>query len=69
VRSGRPAAGDGREGVRTDQEALTSERLKTTFLGQGATPFWLDPTAAGDFRRTEEQKLAPIIKASGAQVG
>jgi tripartite-type tricarboxylate transporter receptor subunit TctC len=50
-------------------KALTSERLKTTYLGQGATPFWLDPAAAGDFRRAEEQKLAPIIKASGAQVG
>ncbi|MBV8407856.1 MAG: tripartite tricarboxylate transporter substrate binding protein [Alphaproteobacteria bacterium] len=51
------------------KQALTSERLKTTFLGQGATPFWLDPAAAGDFRRAEEHKLAPIIKASGAQVG
>jgi tripartite-type tricarboxylate transporter receptor subunit TctC len=50
-------------------KVLTSERLKTTFLGQGATPFWLSATAAGDFRRAEEQKLAPIIKAWGAKVG
>src|SRR4029079_16624769 len=50
------------------KKALASDRLKTTFLGQGATPFWLDPAAAGEFRHAEEQKLAPIIKASGAKV-
>jgi hypothetical protein len=29
---------------------------------------WMSPTDATAFRRSEEQKLAPVIKASGAKV-
>lgn len=51
------------------KKALDNEALKKVFLGQGATSFWLSPSAAADFRRSEEMKLAPIIRASGAKVG
>ncbi|HYX03826.1 MAG TPA: tripartite tricarboxylate transporter substrate binding protein [Reyranella sp.] len=50
------------------KQAVAAERVKTAFLGQGATPFWLNPGDAANFRRAEEQKLAPVIKASGAKV-
>jgi tripartite-type tricarboxylate transporter receptor subunit TctC len=50
------------------KKALQSERVKSTFLGQGATPMWMSPADATAFRRSEEQKLAPVIKASGAKV-
>src|SRR5256885_5147044 len=48
--------------------ALASEALKTAFLAQGATPIWLSPADTAAFRRADEQKLAPIIIASGAKV-
>jgi tripartite-type tricarboxylate transporter receptor subunit TctC len=51
------------------KKALENEALKKVFLGQGATSFWLSPSAAADFRRSEEKNLAPIIRASGAKVG
>jgi tripartite-type tricarboxylate transporter receptor subunit TctC len=50
------------------QKTLQSERLKSTFLGQGATPMWKNPTDTAAFRRAEELQLAPVIKASGARV-
>ena len=50
------------------KKALASDVLKTAFLGQGATPFWLSPADAAAFRRADEKKLAPVIVASGAKV-
>jgi len=50
------------------QKALASEALKTAFLAQGATPLWLSPADTAAFRRADEQKLAPVIIASGAKV-
>jgi len=45
-----------------------SEALKTAFLAQGATALWLSPADTAAFRRADEQKLAPVIIASGAKV-
>ena len=50
------------------RKALESEAVKTAFLAQGATPMWLGPADAAQFRRNEEKKLAPVIIASGAKV-
>lgn len=50
------------------KKALTSDRLKTAFLQQGATPMWLNSADTGAFRRKQEEELAPLIKASGAKV-
>jgi tripartite-type tricarboxylate transporter receptor subunit TctC len=50
------------------KQALAKERLKTAFLDQGATPLWKSPADTVVFRRSEEQQLAPVIKASGAKV-
>lgn len=50
------------------KKALESEDLKTTYLKQGATPLWTSPADAAAYRRADEQRLAPVIKASGAKV-
>jgi tripartite-type tricarboxylate transporter receptor subunit TctC len=50
------------------KQVLAKDSLKTTFLGQGATPMWLSPADTVAFRRNEEKQLAPVIKASGAKV-
>jgi tripartite-type tricarboxylate transporter receptor subunit TctC len=50
------------------KKALASNTLKAAFLGQGATPLWMNPTDTVAFRRSEEKQLAPVIKASGAKV-
>jgi tripartite-type tricarboxylate transporter receptor subunit TctC len=50
------------------KKALESENLKKTFLQQAATTMWMSPADTAQFRRKQEQDLAPIIKASGAKV-
>jgi tripartite-type tricarboxylate transporter receptor subunit TctC len=50
------------------KKALDSDFVKTSFLKQGATPYWTSPADALAFRRAEEARLAPIVKASGAKV-
>ena len=71
VRPGRPAAGDGREGVgAVPRRRWRATALKAVFFGQGATALWTGP--ADTVRRSaarEEKLLAPIIMASGARVG
>jgi tripartite-type tricarboxylate transporter receptor subunit TctC len=50
------------------KKALDSPRVKTAFEQQGATTFWLNPKDTAAYRLADEQKLAPVIKASGAKV-
>ena len=50
------------------RRALESEDLKQQSLEQGATAWWTTPEQIADFRASEERRLAPIIRASGARV-
>ena len=50
------------------RRALESEDLKRQYLEQGATAWWTTPEQIADFRASEERRLAPIIRASGARV-
>jgi tripartite-type tricarboxylate transporter receptor subunit TctC len=50
------------------QRALATPELSAAYLDLGATPWWTTPAALTSFRDAEQQKLAPIIRASGARV-
>lgn len=49
------------------RQALASEDLKRQYLDQGSTPWWTTPAQITEFRATEQARLAPIIRASGAR--
>jgi tripartite-type tricarboxylate transporter receptor subunit TctC len=42
--------------------------VKASFEQQGATSFWMNPKDTAAYRLSDEKKLAPVIKASGAKV-
>jgi len=50
------------------RRALEDEGLKRAYLDQGATAWWTTPERIVEFRASEERRLAPIIRASGARV-
>ena len=50
------------------KKALDTQAVKTAFEQQGATNMWMTPQDTAAYRASEEKKLAPIIKASGAKV-
>jgi tripartite-type tricarboxylate transporter receptor subunit TctC len=50
------------------KKALESEDLKAKFLDLSATAIWRSPAGTLAYRESEEKRLAPIIKASGARV-
>ncbi|TAJ89771.1 tripartite tricarboxylate transporter substrate binding protein [Reyranella sp.] len=50
------------------KKALESEDLKAKFLDLAATATWSSPADTAAYRDSEEARLAPIIKASGARV-
>jgi tripartite-type tricarboxylate transporter receptor subunit TctC len=50
------------------KKALESEDLKAKFLELAATAIWRSPADTLAYRDSEEARLAPIIKASGARV-
>lgn len=50
------------------KKALESEDLKAKFLDLAATAVWSSPADTMAYRDSEEARLAPIIKASGARV-
>lgn len=50
------------------KRALESDTVRKGFEQQGATPMWMSPADTAAFRASEEARLAPIIKASGAKV-
>ncbi len=50
------------------KEALDSDEVKKAYLKNGATPFWKTVADTVAYRRAEEARFAPIVKASGAKV-
>ena len=50
------------------KKALESDDLKAKFLDLAATAMWRSPADTLAYRDSEEARLAPIIKASGARV-
>ena len=50
------------------KKALESPKVLAAFEQQGATPIWMSPADTAAYRKSNEQRLAPVIKASGAKV-
>ena len=50
------------------KKALESDAVKEAFDQQGATRIWMSPADTAAYRATDEKRLAPIIKQSGAKV-
>ena len=50
------------------RKAIESDDLKAKFLDLSATAIWRSPADTLAYRDSEEARLAPIIKASGAKV-
>lgn len=50
------------------KQALDSDDVKKAYLKNGATPLWKSVPDTIAYRRAEEQRFAPIVKASGAKV-
>lgn len=50
------------------KKALESDAVKKAFDQQGATRIWMSPADTAAYRATDEKRLAPIIKQSGAKV-
>src|SRR5258707_2217504 len=50
------------------KKALDSAPVKASFEQQGATAIWMTPADTAAYRATDEKRLAPVIKASGAKV-
>jgi tripartite-type tricarboxylate transporter receptor subunit TctC len=50
------------------KKALENDKVKVAYEKQGATSFWLSPKDTAAYRLSDEKKLAPVIKASGAKV-
>jgi len=50
------------------KKALETPELKAKFADLGSTAWWMTPANTLAYRDSEEARLAPIIKASGARV-
>jgi len=50
------------------KQALDSDDVKKAYLKNGATPFWKSVADTVAYRRAEETRFGPIVKASGAKV-
>jgi len=50
------------------KQALDSDDVRKAYLKNGATPFWKSVADTIAYRRAEEARFAPIVKASGAKV-
>jgi len=50
------------------REALGQPELRRRFEEGGATPWWTTPEGLAEFRRENEARFAPLIRASGAVV-
>lgn len=50
------------------KQALASEEVKNAYLKNGATPLWMNVDDTVEYRRVEEKRFGPIVKASGAKV-
>ncbi len=68
VRSGQAAARCRRASSELSKKALESEDLKAKYADLATTAWWSTPADTLAYRDSEEARLAPIIKASGARV-
>lgn len=50
------------------KQALESPDMAAKFRENGATPWWTTPTELVRFRRADEARFAPLVRASGARV-
>ncbi|HYF07887.1 MAG TPA: tripartite tricarboxylate transporter substrate binding protein [Acetobacteraceae bacterium] len=50
------------------REAVESAEVRRRFEENGATVWWTTPQGLAEFRRENEQRFAPLIRASGARV-
>jgi tripartite-type tricarboxylate transporter receptor subunit TctC len=50
------------------KRALESPDLIARFRDNGAAPWWTTPAELAEFRRQDEMRFAPLIRASGARV-
>ncbi|MBS0517593.1 MAG: tripartite tricarboxylate transporter substrate binding protein [Proteobacteria bacterium] len=50
------------------RQALESDDVKNAYLKNGATPLWKSVADTVAYRRAEQARFAPIVKASGAKV-
>lgn len=50
------------------KQALEAPDTSARFRENGATPWWVGPEDLASFRRTDEARFAPLIRASGARV-
>ena len=50
------------------KEAVESDDVRRRFADNGAAVWWTTPQQLADFRREDEARFAPLIRASGAQV-
>ena len=50
------------------KQALDSDDVKKAYLKNGATPYWKSVADTVAYRRAEETRFGPIVKASGAKV-
>lgn len=50
------------------REAVESPQVRQRYEAAGATAWWAGPEALADFRRDNEMRFAPLIRASGAVV-
>ena len=50
------------------RQALDSDEVKKAYLKNGATPLWMNVADTVAYRRAEESRFGPIVKASGAKV-
>ncbi len=64
--AGLPPAMVGRMSALT-KRALESEDLRRSYLEQGATPWWTTPEEIATHRASEQERLRPLILASGAK--
>ena len=50
------------------KKVLEGDVAKKAFAEQGATAIWMTPADTAAYRASDEKRLAPVIKASGARV-
>jgi tripartite-type tricarboxylate transporter receptor subunit TctC len=50
------------------RQALDSDDVKNAYVKNGATPLWMNVADTVAYRRAEEIRFGPIVKAAGAKV-
>jgi tripartite-type tricarboxylate transporter receptor subunit TctC len=50
------------------REAVQGTEIRRRFEEAGATVWWTPPAGLAEFRRENEARFAPLVRASGARV-